>query len=497
MAKSTKTLSQLLTPYFCELYGLDGNQEFEIEYINAEELLTIDRLDLVPKLRWIEAHEKKQGIDFANHLYDEHILAITGRTGKEPGKEDEKDSPEKFRMIFSELLKIKENGFDENQSVIPVGMDNNIMDGAHRTSIGIYNKMKIPIVRFPQLFAKNNPEFFLFRLMERSLVEVMVSDYCKMTKNNIYVACVWPIADDKEKREQTEKLLKERGKFIYKKEIELDSVAIRNLVIQIYGGVDWLGGVADHFVGASTKANSVWKKGKSTIFYFFEGPELNEVLALKDEIRDIFQLDKHSIHITDNNQETLDVAHMILNENSLDLIMHGAPDKYIKLNLLIEKFKQHILSEGLDLEDYVVDSSSVIALYGLRESKDLDYLTLGEKLEKINDKDIEEHGDYLSYHLHPLDELIRNPKHYLYYNGVKFISLQCAREFKENRGEAKDKYDVKLIDSLTKSTWSISVLWSKWNYDVQRKFKFYYRKFKDKLKSINWVYAIYSFLKKK
>ena len=150
-----KKLDELLTRYFCDEYEINPDQNYEIEEIDAKELLTIDRLDLIPKLIWIKANETGDGIKYANELYDAHIIAITGRTGKEPGKEHEKNSPQKFREIFKSLLAIGKEGFNSNISVIPVGMNNTIMDGAHRTAIGIYYGMKLPIVRFPSLFAHN------------------------------------------------------------------------------------------------------------------------------------------------------------------------------------------------------------------------------------------------------------------------------------------------------------------------------------------------------
>ena len=75
---------------------------------------------------------------FINELYDKHIEAFSAGSYNEPGN-DEKNSIKKYIDTFEVLIKnIKKSGIDETISVIPVGKNNEIMDGAHRTAIASY-----------------------------------------------------------------------------------------------------------------------------------------------------------------------------------------------------------------------------------------------------------------------------------------------------------------------------------------------------------------------
>lgn len=62
-------------------------------------------------------------------------------------------------------------------------------------------------------------------------------------------------------------------------------------------------------------------------------------------------------------------------------------------NLLLSLYN----SANPDTDDYCIDSSFVIALYGLRDVKDLDCLTIDDKTKITTNKDINNHNNW-SYH---------------------------------------------------------------------------------------------------
>lgn len=445
---------EILTKYFCDQYKIVPDMECEVEYVDPYELLVPYRLDLVAKIIWLKANDFNVNKTLADLIYSKHIEAITNGTCVEGGKE-EKNSVEKYKEVFTHLVPSLKNGFDPQVSAVPVGKDNAIMDGAHRTATCLYYGIKVPIVRLPQLEARNNAQFFIDRLMEPDLVEILVAEYCKL-KNNTYALCIWPKGDDAAIRAQTEELIKKTCSIIYKKEMALTEAGLRNLMIQIYREHEWMGSATRQFSGATNKSNACWKGDSTVLFYFVDGPELDQMLTLKKHIRELFNIGNHSVHITDNSKETVQIANLVLNSNSLNLIKEGTPDKYIKLNVLIEKFKLGILEQGKNLDDYLVDSSAVLGLYGIREVNDLDYVTFKGNVIHFEDEDIDDHTPYIGYHDMPIDGLLYNPQNYLYYNEVKFISLKRARAFKCNRREQKDLEDVKLIDSFIKHEFILS-----------------------------------------
>ena len=491
---SISDIEQRIGKYFCQMHNIDTNAKYELEYIPAIELLTSERLDLIAKIKWLNALDNNDEQGFYRYLYREHIKAITGRTEVEGGQEEVKNSLEKFEKIFNELRSIKKTGLDPNISIIPVANNNVIMDGAHRTAAGIVYNKRIPIVRLDMDYPDTSADFFLDNLMNKELVEYMVNEYCKITKKNVYAICLWPKSYNKELRIKTNELIDNATKIIYKKEIDFNYNALRNFIIQIYSNFNWLGGLEDHFAGASDKAKNCWKEKETTLFYFVEGPDLNDILKLKSQIRELYNIGNDSVHITDNNDETVQIANLILNNNSIDLLKNGTPDKYKEINILINEFKNIVNKENMNLDDFIIDSSGIIAIYGLREANDLDFLSNYNI--KISDSRIDKHNSFLKYHNNSLNEILYNPKNYLYYNNVKFITLNCARDFKINRGEKKDMLDVKLIDSVKSGKISLGLKWNKLKYDTKRYFVFYFRKFKMYVKKIKFIAPIYELIKR-
>ncbi|MEE0084930.1 MAG: hypothetical protein UE068_11980, partial [Paludibacteraceae bacterium] len=57
---------------------------------------------------------------------------------------------------------------------------------------------------------------------------------------------------------------------------------------------------------------------KQISFALFEADNIEEIIAFKDEIRQRFQSEKHSIHITDNVEETKEIAAIVFDSDELN-----------------------------------------------------------------------------------------------------------------------------------------------------------------------------------
>lgn len=459
-------VGNLIGDFICEVYGIDDTKEYEIEYIEAKKLLVSNRLDLIAKYKYVEMRDEGTEIPFIMDLYKKHIEAITCGSCSEWGN-DNKNSLEKYIGTFDELIQsIKKSGVDSNISVIPVGVGDAILDGAHRVAIAAYYNLTIPIVRIENITAVNDAEFFKNNLLSDEMIEYLVTEYCKIA-GDTYAVCFWPKATDNNKRKIAEKLINDVSHVVYKKELDLSFNGIRNLMIQIYCTHDWMGDIDKHFPGASDKADWCYDaNGKLTLF-IIEGCTLTEVLKLKEGIRNIFNLQNHSVHITDTKRESIQIANLLMNKNSVDLLEKGKPDLYVPLNMRISLLKDKIIKSGLSLEECLIDSSTILGLYGVRNVNDLDFLTSSGFYRGLEDIDIENHEDWVEYYGISKHELIYNPDNFLYYNELKFVSLQRLRTFKVNRNEDKDKFDIKLIDSCLSG---------------KKDFKTYYYKFSLSLK---------------
>ena len=139
---------------------------------------------------------------------------------------------------------------------------------------------------------------------------------------------------------------------------DLGQNGLRNLLIQVYGFMSWTGNANNHFSGVYHKLNEISTANNSVVdFILFQASNLDKVLKVKDQIRDIFKIDKGAIHITDNTNETVQIANLIYNQNSIHHLKYACPDKFLHSYNMCMDFKSLLLNNGYDLSHYIIDSS--------------------------------------------------------------------------------------------------------------------------------------------
>ncbi len=170
----------LLTEYFVRENNIDKNRDYSVEMVPARNLICGDRFDLMAKWIYIDAYEKKQNTSIATHIYMDNINAFSCGTFSESGTE-EKNTFSKYVECFEELIEdIKKNGFNPEKSLIPVGANNTICDGAHRVAVAAYFNKNVWIIRFPQLVRNYDYIFFRRRLMCDISMGYMAINYARV-----------------------------------------------------------------------------------------------------------------------------------------------------------------------------------------------------------------------------------------------------------------------------------------------------------------------------
>jgi hypothetical protein len=218
---------------------------------------------------------------------------------------------------------------------------------------------------------------------------------------------------------------------------------------ELYAGEAWAGGPHDNWHGYRMKESLCYTNDSPTYCFLIELDESEIGRTIKNDIRNMYGVGNHSVHINDTHEQTVRLAKCLFNSNSIHHLNKTKPVHYSKFQSAIDRFKNFIESNNLDIDDYCVTASSVLSIYGLREGEDVDYLHHFE--DKITDPQnvIHSHNEYgvgrydLSY-----DEIIYNPKYYFHSQGVKFASLETVKKLKEKRGEEKDLIDINLINSI-------------------------------------------------
>lgn len=460
-----------LTEYFCDTYKIDKMIDYTVEEVDAKTLLTGERLDLVAKIKYIACREKGQNMDFIKELYKSHIEAFTSGSYAESGNQAN-NSIDKYFETFDNLIDtIKITGFDAEKSVVPVGKDDVIMDGAHRTAIAIYFGLKLPVIRFPELYLRFDAEYFRKRLLDEKYIDYLVLEYCKMNPNT-YFASVWPVAGDKKQQmDQMLALMENSCKIIYSKKINMGFEALNNFIAQVYMKEDWTGTSESQYEGSKGKTKNCYLWGNETTIYILEAASFETIFNMKQNIREIFKIGTHSIHITDNQPETIRLANLMLNRNSLDYLFRGKPLIYTEFNKKVDGFKMALLENHYEPDDFIVASSGVMGVYGLRDIRDIDFFTLRSDYEVLENDSCENNQAYAGFYDKQLDDLIYNPDNYLIYNDIKFITLDVLKQYKTASNRDKDIMDLKLIDGLTNDDTNSYAGWSKSRLAFKREYR--------------------------
>ena len=179
----------LISSYWIRKYHL-RDHGFEIVSLPATELLDSGRFDLFAKLYYIRNRNVKPRL--AKRVYFENLRAFVP-WGKEWGKEDEKNSFKAHFKVFDGMIKrFASEDFDPAESVVLVGKDNLLLDGAHRVSTLAYYGKEVTALYFPDVAGERFPyDFFTKHGMTTHAADIATLEGVRW-KKGLGVLCVWP-----------------------------------------------------------------------------------------------------------------------------------------------------------------------------------------------------------------------------------------------------------------------------------------------------------------
>jgi len=267
------------------------------------------------------------------------------------------------------------------------------------------------------------------------------------------VITLYPSAVNVGNLKEVRSIIAESAQLIYEKAVQITSQGARNLMRELYYKEAWA--EKNEGAGYIAKANfcfkprGIFRKKMSPTYAFLVDVEDDDAaVSLKERIRSLYDLEKHSVHINDTHDETIRLAKCFYNENSVFFLNKFNGDFFPIFEELLSEFQLWIASNKLDSDDYCISAGSVLTAFGLKECKDIDYLHSDQRMYPDNDL-IQSHNDYGigRYHLDK-DDIIHNPENYFYRYGIKYSSLDVVKKLKQRRSEEKDFKDIQLIDSI-------------------------------------------------
>lgn len=457
-------------------HGHINNQQYQVFNIEAAKLLTHNRLDLAIKFFYLQM-KQKQSPTFAKTLYINHIKAFSLGTYVEPGNAY-KNTIQQYISDFDEIYKsVKEKGIDKSESLIPLSRKGSIANGAHRVSAAYMANIKVPAIRLDMPDDEYDFNFFIQRGMSQAEIEISVTKFIELAEN-CHVALVWPSAQGHQ--DELDALI---PNIIYKSRVSLKHRGGHNLLSQVYYDEEWLGRKDENYPGVENKLVQCFKTFDDLRIVAFQEESLEKILLLKEKIRQIFSIGKHSVHISDTKEEAIRIARILFNENSVHFLNYAEPNKFLATDKKLKRFKKFVSKNNFQPEDVILDTSIILSLYGVRECNDIDYLSFDIESLKYKDDLIDEHTLELGFHDEDRKTLIFDPAFYFYYDDLKFISFHQLYRMKKNRAEEKDNNDLALMAALIEHNVTKKII-------ATIRQKYYFLKVKTKIRTMELLRVI-------
>ena len=402
-----------------------------------------NRFDLPIKFLFLKFYDKDINSSFADDMYKEHLRLWNGfREYDNPNKNSYDIFRDNFIKIFTD---IEHDNFDWNKSPIILDDDGYLINGAHRTAAAMYLNANYKFRR--QTDIRDGQKVCDYNMFSRlglneKYMDAVALEFVRNNKNLLLVN-LFPAATHS--RNLVDSIISKYGNIFYKKDIKLNDKGSLNYMFQLYKGEQWAGDYSNFFAGFREKRNLCFTSDEPMTAYLIE---TENAKILKDEIRSLYNIGNHSVHINDTHEETLRLSRCLFNKNSIHFLNNCKISNFQIFHSLLKDYEKYIIDSNLDIENYCITASSILSAYGLREGKDLDYLHFGEKL-YLEYKDINSHNQYgIGRYTKNIDDIIFNPDNHFYYGNIKFASLDIVKDLKNKRREPKDYLDIDLIESV-------------------------------------------------
>lgn len=386
-----------------------------METRNPNDLLTHKRFDAVIKY----LYASNLSSDFYKKAYKEHLRVWNNFHEGTPRKKGFEDFDNAFKSIIN-------NTVDEP---VPVNDKGHIANGSHRLAAALYHQRPINIRNTNS--DENYPiecdyKFFIKKGLPSHILKRTALEYAKL-KSNSHVVCLFPIAHTRIK--EVMRIIHQYVNVFYQSTVELNAIGQLGLMKEIYFVEGWA-----NEEGIKRKGNQCFRGETKTTFVLIDAKNLETVKAMKAEIRKLFNVGNHSVHISDFHEDAIRISKTVFNDNSIHFLNN-------RKNVSFPNYKKLMDATKPD-ENTVITGSTILSLYGLRDCKDLDLIY-------YNNAPSDSHNQYLKTHYKlTLDNIVNNPLYHLYYQGFKYVSLDVIKNMKKIRNEPKDIIDVQLIEKI-------------------------------------------------
>ena len=360
--------------------------------------------------------------NFTKQLYKQHLGIMTSETFRE--KESSKSGLEGYLNVF-ESLEVAFHASDRLANGIPSDKHGHPLDGAHRIACAMLHNRSVSLTEDADAqspnygfdwFWENNFSFNGY-VINRLLDE----------QPALRLAIVWPSTEM-----QSNIVHRLPSKYLVAN-IKSAGEIPHNTVVNAYLGESWLGNSSNGFSGAYDKVDLCFRTPNPTQIVLFDSTG-HDVSSLKEKLRLIAGVGKHSIHITDTAAETREKANIFLCSDYQEWASFTKLNSSTHHSRRIAKLKKDLSEVGLEKSDFVLTKGGSMEVFSLRTATDMDVVSFKHSDQSIS-KFIE-----VEY----LDEThIRQG--YFEYQGVYCWSYNRLLKDRLQKGDEKSKEDLRLM----------------------------------------------------
>lgn len=412
-------------------YDLSADEK--ILSVPARALLSPDRLDVLARYIFVKQRNLGWGVGWGTSVY-RHYLETCNADFIDGDKT--KNSFSDYLRSFSRLSdNVALEGWNLDKGLLP-HVDGAVVDGAHRLSVALYHDETVEAVQLTGRKQIHSAAALLEIGISPVIVEQLVNEFIALDEDT-FAAILFPSRFTLQ--ENAVNRIGELAKVIYTKDVALTDQGRRNVIELLYGHEPWWKtDLLDEFV------NLRFPQGGSITAVFFKTNSGQTSRTVKEHAREVFPA-IHFVHANDTHLETRWIADSLLNPNGIQYLNLRPTIQPPHFRELLNEFQSRLAKDKAP-ENYCIDSSAVMAAFGIRDCRDLDYITPEVRTPKLDDDSrISWHNEeYLKFPI-PVDELVANPAHHFVYKGIKFMALDTVMFFKRHRWSDKDMVDCRLI----------------------------------------------------
>lgn len=443
--EENQAIENLLDPCW-----LDFKQSSFVVEDADKAILIAKRQDLGILLGYIDAYLNDAVDSTILDLYRSRLDAMTEGTFSEQGKN--KVGIPKYIGDFNNLIdKCNSGSFSLDYKPIPIDRSGFLIDGAHRAACAIFFDLPLKVCRLMDidLSWEIDTAWMLDRGMRSWEVDYSVN-FCLKQIEDLKAFIFWPRVNQDVLDLKNLGVLFEGhlfGPYVVSRRFSLDTLHL--FTTNLYLDHDWIGTPKEGFPGALEKAREVYGKGLCHIVYV-RGMSNEDIIKIKKEIREHYNLGFNSVHSTDNNTETCRVIDFVTPTSGISKIVGMEPFRYKEsLNRVLE-FRTKLRDLDVSLDNFLIDGSTVLAMYGIRNAQDLDYIYLTPNQNFSNDLKtlgFDSHNEFLELTGEEIKLLSTNRKLQVRLFDMVFFTLEGVKSMKLRKmSDPKSVTDIELID---------------------------------------------------